>query len=177
MEQFVFYIILGVVWLVIRLVSAGNKNNAKPKPQQGRPAQSQQTGRPTASQEAPKSFEELLRQLGQNVEEQRTTNQPAHREEPRPYYEEHEEYEGQLESVDQSYDDAYTRYEEAIAAGKDFERIEDRVSRLENKETSKRFKSFDKQEEEPSYYAKLLQNPQSARDAIILAEILKRPYE
>lgn len=170
MDSITYYIILGVIWLIIRAVSA-NKKKKVPK----RSPQSQ----PRAGGDAdssPKSFEELLKQLGQDIEPDKPAPAPAPAPAPKPTYKQPDPV---LESVDRSYESRIQRInEEAAVMERRAQAMSDEVSRMESDITRQgRFEEFKIQEKKENYYKRLLKDPQGMKDAIVVSEILNRPYE
>ena len=189
--KFIFYIILGIVWLIIRVVGKNNKKNGpKPanRPQANRPAPTTNAGNQS---NAPKSFEDLLKQLGQEVPTETAKPKPAS---AKNWYDEVEvDDEAQsLETIQDEIqperprssrmqqDDYERRMRESRREVEEAERrakaIKEEAAKIRAKK-SNRFDEFKIQEKEPNYYAKLLSNPQSIRDAIIVNAILTRPYD
>ena len=180
--QIVFYIILGIIWLIVR-VAGGNKNK---KPATRNPNQQAGSGRGTQTNQAPKTFEELLRELGQD-----TSNRPTPRPTPTPdplpsRLEQMVEEDNYLEDdYEQPYDqaarDRFMQSRMKVERVDDMEEAEalDRtLNRIrEHREVDGRFKEFAIEKKEESYYAKLLRDPQGIKDAIVINTILNRPYD
>ena len=182
MEQFVLYIVIGIIWFVIRSITGNNKKKQASPPPRPRSNPSQGS-RPTASSgggSAPKTFEDLLKQLNEQMEgtsapststAQRSRPTPPPPPPPKPQYPTYET----LETLE-SYDDTVeSTYEQAIENANKFKTIDEAVS-IDEEIVKRRFKEFELDQEETSYYARLFRNPDNLRDAIIMKEILDRKY-
>ncbi|MEQ8926057.1 MAG: hypothetical protein RLO81_09615 [Fulvivirga sp.] len=156
-------IILYIVFVLFAILSRALKKKKETQKKPARPVDQNQR------KETPKkqlTFEELLKEF---TEEQGTTRKQE------PQFAEEEEYE---EEFDVNDDEEIKRiYEESVRASQKYE--ESRKNH-DDKHTGK-FKHFEHYSEEDvaeeeSEYAKLLQDEDSAKNAIILSEIINKKY-
>ncbi|HAA10532.1 MAG TPA: hypothetical protein DCE41_02090 [Cytophagales bacterium] len=177
--RIIFYIILGIIYLVIR-ATRGNKKKQQQPP---RPTNQPTAQNPVGTGEAPKSFEDLLKQLGQEVKTEAPAPPPQPVREPAPQpkksWYEIEEEERTLERIEPEFDEAAQRRErEAQEAARRLEQIKHEANMIRNATTEKgRFEEFRIEEKGENYYANLLKNGDGIRDAIVLNAILNRPYQ
>ena len=150
--QIVVYIIL----ILFGIVSKVLKKKKEVPPKKARPAAGQ------AQQKTPMSFEELLKEF---TEEPKRT--PKSQE---PEIVDYEDFDYNDETEIQRI------FEESVAASKKYEETAHGDDRHTGNFTHFEGYSEEDTEEEESEYAKILQDDESAKKAIILSEILNRKY-
>lgn len=172
--QFWIYLIFGGIYLVSRFLKKNKKDDTPsrvPKPQQGTPS-----GR----QSKPVSFEELLKEFTEGRSEQEDVVEEAEpiRVEPRKLQQEPvkvEDFSREGRNRQFSDEDSRKIYEESIknaeGAALNFERDEHFQIKLKSRGQDEESNS-----EVASEIAEMLRNPDSARKAVILGEILNRKY-
>lgn len=172
--KFLIYLALSILWFLFRNKKKKPKNQ-RPNPQQGREEQSSQEKRP-------KTFEEILQELSGGSSEKSESPQPVPEKRPETSYEFDQEvrsYDDQVEEgipMDNSYMDDTLK--DLYKKGEQLKSIDELVD-IEKVETSSRFKSFEEEEEDNSFATDIkrsLSEPESAKKAIILSEILNRKY-
>ncbi|NMM50511.1 hypothetical protein [Marinigracilibium pacificum] len=153
--------IIAIVIYIIKFALKANKESSEP-------IETIETQRNSGGR--PKSFEELLQEIQGNKASQR---QPQYDEFSDDYEEEKEvETENRRRFTAEKESEIKDTYRKSIAAAK-------KSTKIENKNLDKsheRFENFKirKQESQGSRYKKMLRNSNSAKDAIILSEILNR---
>jgi len=161
-------VIIYIVFLAIYIISRALKSKKKPLPSKPR----EEIHGDTETEEAPPlSFEDILREL--------TTGQKSQRREPLPQKSkvpDKREYEFNDDVPDD--DEIQEVYEESVRKAKAYKTIDEIV---ELDDTSLVFKEYEKEKEEDrNPFAReirsMLQNPEDARKAIILKEILDRKF-
>lgn len=117
--RIIFYVILGIIFVVSRIVKANKSTNQPPKrPGVNRPQQGSRQGKP-----APASFEDILKEFGEKVEEKSLSReksvvrQQESRPKPRAYEQKFEE------GRDRMFADEESRrvYEESIKRSEGFD--------------------------------------------------------
>ncbi|MEQ8245241.1 hypothetical protein [Fulvivirga sp.] len=159
--QIVVYIILilfGIVSKVLKKKKEVPNKTATPATGQRKTNQSSGQGQ----KKAPMSFEDLLKEF---------TEEPQSAPRPRePEVVDYEEFDYKDETEIQRI------FEESVAASKKYDEASHRDDRHTGNFTHFEGYSEEDTEEEESEYAKLLQDDESAKKAIILSEILNRKY-
>ncbi|QSE96898.1 hypothetical protein [Fulvivirga lutea] len=156
-------IIIYIIFVLFAIISRALKKKKEPQKKPARPA-SQNQSKPAPQKQL--TFEELLKEF---TEEQSGTKRSE------PEYAEPESYEQEFDVND---DEEIKRiYEESVRAS---QKYEESRNRHDDKHSGK-FKHFEHYSEEDvaeeeSEYAKLLQDEDSAKNAIILSEIINRKY-
>ena len=178
--QFWIYIIIGVIYFLSRLLKKPEQQPEESpdqkRPERRPPLQTEQT--PT---QRPRqlTFEELLREITEGKEAQK--RQP----EPEPEFQSMEDVlKDEARSLeDVTYDEAenakvFKRYEEAQMQVAERRSLEET---LHLKDTVVDFRKFDafesrKKKSLADDYIKLIRNPQTLRQAVVMSEILKRKF-
>lgn len=168
----IIWIIIGIVYLLTR----GKKKQAPEPPRRAAPVEEDQPDEVTGP--APRTFEELLREI-------EGTKQPR-RPEPEPQVVDYDENldteERDLEDVTPSYkrgdDQIYKTYEDAKTQAFFRPSLEETVKLSD---TIVRFKQFKGYEKDPrrnvlNEYLKELRDPNGFKKAFIMSEILKPKY-
>jgi len=169
-----------IVWIVIGLIYLfSRRKKAETPPRQSRQEQPEETS--SERRPAPKSFEELLREI-EGMKQPAPPPQPQTRYEPVVDYDEDIRDEKQdLEDIKPSYrsdDEIYKTYEQAKAQAFYRPSLEETV-KLED--TIVRFKQFKGYEKNASRdfladYLQELRDPKGFKKAFIMSEILKRKW-
>lgn len=178
--ELLIYVILGVVYFLSRMLKKPEQepgNTPPPQRPQRRTAMDTVEDRPVEKPK-PLTFEELLREITE-------AKQPRQREpEPEPSYESYEmvpaEEARSLESVETSETRTPSKWAayEQVQVETERRSLEDTL-KLENTRTDfERFSHYEKKEEKSraDEYRKLLANPESLRQAVVLTEILNRRF-
>ncbi len=175
--QFIIYIIIGAIYIISRAIKGNNKNQQPQKRPQQRPSQRPQ-------QEAPKTFEDILAEFGKRMEEQAGGTveeepevvQEAPKPRPKPVKNPFE-----MEGRNRQFADEESRriYEEAIvrAEGADLEFAPD--EKFHKASLKMGFSAYEKEKPENEFAKEIrntLADPDGAKKAIILSEILNRKY-
>ncbi|MCX2744295.1 hypothetical protein OO013_10480 [Mangrovivirga sp. M17] len=159
--EFLPFIIAIIIYLVQQALKA-NKDSSKSSP----PMDSDNGGG------RPKSFEELLEEIqGSKESSERAEDYESYEEyEPEPVRQSSREYSGEAESS------VVERFRKSVKEAENTVKIEDK--RSTDLDKGLRFEEFKikKKKTEGSRYKKMLRNRKSAKDAIILSEILRRKY-
>lgn len=178
MEQFWIYVIIGVIYIISRLLKkpeqAGEGSGEAPRPPQRRPPQSTESPRPL-------TFEELLREITEGKQAEKIPEQ--RRREP--------EY-ATLETVDADeaksleevgFDEAenariFKAYEDAKRQAFERRSLEETLKLEDTAVDFQRFDVFDDRQKKSlrDDYIQLLRNPRSVRQAVIMSEILKTKF-
>jgi hypothetical protein len=182
MEQFWIYIIIGVIYFLSRLLKKPEQGNEE-SPETQRPAR-RRPGQPAqATGERPKAltFEELLREITESKQPQKREPEPA----PQHQYESYETDLGEearsLEqvSIDEAEDARiFKAYEDAKRQVSERRSLEETLSL---KDTVVDFRKFDvfeshKQKRATDDFIKLIRNPVTLKQAVVMSEILKRKF-
>lgn len=182
MEQFWIYVIIGVIYIISRLLKkpeqAGEESGEAPHPPQRRPRQSTQS--PGGSPK-PLTFEELLREITEGKQAEKVPEQ--RRQEPE--YETLEtvaaEEAKSLEEV--GFDEAenariFKAYEDAKRQAFERRSLEETLKLEDTAVDFQRFDVFDDRKKKSlrDDYIQLLRNPRSVRQAVIMSEILKTKF-
>ena len=171
----ILWIIIGIVYLLAR----GRKKEAPP-PRRPRPAE---TAVPEETNEpAPKTFEDLLRE----IEGMKQPQPPPRTREPEPEVVDYDENLGpeeqDLEEVTPSYkrddNEAYRIYEEAKTQAFYRPSLEETVKLEDTIVRFKQFKGYEKESRKNVLqdYVQDLRDPQSFKKALILSEILRPKF-
>jgi hypothetical protein len=159
--QLIIYIIFVVVALLSRILKAKKQ---PPTPTKGSSYEREAPSQPV------KSFEDLLREF---------TEGPTHRPAPVVAYEEEEEEEEEEDYFASRDAESHRIFQEAILATAPTESTESNVGLSDQDRLVKRFSEFEEEEESSKSLAELkamLTQPDGARKAMVLAEILQRRY-
>jgi hypothetical protein len=179
--QFWIYIIIGVIYLLSRLLKkaeegAGEAPDAQ-QPERRRPVQTQQ------STEKPRqmTFEELLREITEGKEASKPAPPPPNVPQYRNYDDNSGEEARSLERVD--FDEAesarvFQKYEEAQALAKERRSLEESLRLEDTVVDFKRFEAFKRKKKRSVLpdYVKIIRDPESLKQAVVMSEILKRKF-
>lgn len=149
-------IVVYIIFVLFAIISRALKKKKEVPNKKARPASNQEP------QKAPMSFEELLREF---------TEEPKRA--PEPEVSEVIDYED-FDYKDET--EIQRIFEESVAASKKYEEASYSDDRHTGNFTHFEGYSEEDTDEEESEYAKLLQDDESAKRAIILSEILNRKY-
>ena len=161
----IIYIVLGLIYLISRVMKNRNKEVKKPQPQREETPNQRSIDTPPPR---PSTFNEMLKEIIEGVEKPVTESQKTQEKEyPQTYT--YDEYD---------FDDNQTResFKNSVDEAKNIKSINNLVEIEDSKEVKKRYSSFRIRKKKMSKYAKMLNNSNSARDAIVLSEILNRRY-
>jgi len=173
------YIVFLVIYLLSRVL--GNKKKPatrKPPRKAQRHDEFEIPNEPTGKQESetprkPSTFEEILREFQRGFEGKEQS------EESESEFDEAETFRGApRKPLKEKYDnEVEEKFEQAIEDAGKIKTLDEQID-IESFEVKKPkiVQEAEASRETKSYYAKLLSNPQGARDAVILSEILNRKY-
>lgn len=180
--QFWIYIIIGVIYFLSRMLKKPEQEAGAP-PETARPER-----RPTIHAEQPATerprqltFEELLREITEAKQVQRREPDP----EPEPEFQSYEtEFREEARSLEQiPYDDAenarvFKVYQDAKNQVFERQSLEETLRLKDTVVDFRKFEAFDNQKERKLLddYIRLIRNPQSLRQAVVMSEILKRKF-
>ena len=182
MEQFWIYIIIAVIYFLSRLLKKPEQESGEsadpPRPVRRRPGESQQTvgERPKAL-----TFEELLREITEGKQAQKSKPEPT----PENQYESFETDLGEearsLEEVNiDEADDARTfkAYEDAKRQVFERKSLEETLSLKDTVVDFRKFDVFERRQQKRSTddFIKLLRNPVTLKQAVVMSEILKTKF-
>lgn len=163
--KILIYLVLSILYFLFR--NKGKKKNQKPSPQSAQTNDAPQ-------RRAPKSFEELLRELSGE-------NQPE-----TAYNETHSELKEEVDErlLDQKIEESELAnsdetLKELYKKGEKLKSIDELVDFKEVEIASSRFEEFEEKAEENSFAKDIrdnLSDPESAKKAIVYAEIFNRKY-
>ncbi len=184
--QFWIYIVIGIIYFISRMLK---KPEASQPPRPRRTRETADDAAPAEPEPTPVSFEDLLREImeGKQVQKPRPREvpQPTREPVPMPMYEAYEQDPGEearsLEEIDAEEESVAQRWKpyEEIPAG-NVERISlEETLRLEDTVVDfKRFEAFERRDERrvSHEYMKILRNPQTLKQAVVMSEILKRKF-
>jgi hypothetical protein len=182
MEQFWIYIIIGVIYFLSRLLKKPEQANGESpetqRPAQRRPRQSE----PTMSERPkPLTFEELLREITEGKQSQKQETEPA----PERRYESFETDIGEearsLEqvSIDEAEDARiFKAYEDAKKQVVERRSLEETLSLKDTVVDFRKFDAFENQKKKrlTDDFIKLIRNPVTLKQAVVMSEILKRKF-
>jgi hypothetical protein len=173
--KIVIWIIIGIIYLFSR-----RKKTVPPPPGRQRTVEPEETDAPSGP--APKTFEELLREI-QGMKEPTPT--PARRMEPKPEFVDYddsiEEEKSDLEEVGTDYrkkDNIYQVYEEAKAQAFHRPSLEETIKLEDTIVRFKQFKGYEKHSR-PNLANEVLKDfkdPQGFKKAFIMSEILRTKF-
>lgn len=158
-----FQLIIYIVFLLLYFLTRGLSSRKKKK--QSRPGQGK-------SQKPPKSFEDLIKEITgeQEPDIRKEIQEETVEKESKREYEFEEEYpsDDEIEDV----------YQESVKQAQDIKTI-DEIIDLEEEAPKLKFKEYDKEKEVNPFateIVQLLKNPEGAKKAIVLKEILDRKF-
>lgn len=178
--EFWIYVIIGIIYFVSRFF----KKNEQPGADIPESSKPQSGPRPESR---PMTFEELLREIteGKTATEQPRpeprvpeTRIPEPVIPPRPVY---EDAQRSLESIDVDEEEQLPKwkaYEEPFAQNANRVSLEETLRLEDTVVEFRKFEAFEQRKEKKLLddYIKMLRDPQSLRQAIVLSEILKRKF-
>ena len=182
MEQFWIYIIIGVIYLLSRLLKKPEQGNGEP-PETQRPAQRRpgQPGQATTDRPKALTFEELLREITESKQPQGREPEPT----PQHQYESYETDIGEearsLEqvSIDEAEDARiFKAYEDAKRQVSERRSLEETLSLKDTVVDFRKFDAFESQKQTRATddFIKLIRNPVTLKQAVVMSEILKRKF-
>jgi len=185
MEKIWVYVILGIIYFIVRLVK-----EKKPKEVQDRRPDRPVKYDSTPPVEKPKqlSFEELLKEITEAKQPQKPVYQPKTSYETTPkksayvdYDEQITEEEQDLEDVNYNYrkkDKLYDIYEEAKRQAFERPSLEETMKVSDTKVQFGKFKVFEQEEQRDllEEYSKEFQDREGLKKAVVLSEILNRKF-
>ena len=179
--QFWIYIIIGVIYFLSRMLKKPEQEAGTP-PETARPERRpMHTEQPTAERPRQLTFEELLREITEAKQVQRREPEPV----PAPEFESYEtEFKEEARSLEQiPYDDAenarvFKVYQDAKNQVFERQSLEETLRLKDTVVDFRKFEAFEKQGQNKLLddYARLIRNPQSLRQAVVMSEILKRKF-
>jgi hypothetical protein len=180
--EFWIYIVIGAIYFLSRLFKKQEQPTGEsPEPQRPERRIPGQSGPPPTDAPRPMTFEELLREITEGKQAQKRPPQPV----PQPEYESYEK-----DIVDEARSLEETNFEETeratkwkayegIPASNIERRSLEETLRLED--TVVNFRKFDVFENKDQNrlsddYIRILRNPQTLKQAVVMSEILKRKF-
>ena len=188
--QFWIYIVIGVIYFLSRLLKKPEEAGGSPTGEQRRD-RPEGAGHSGADVARPMTFEELLREITEGKQAPKPQPKPQPRPQARPQpartprYEPYEREIGEearsLEEVAIDEDEdarILKKYEEAQLLANERKSLEETLQLEETVVDFGRFAAFEKKEQRDvaGEYRKMLRNPESLRQAVVLSEILKRKF-
>ncbi|MGM0580825.1 MAG: hypothetical protein ACQETL_09110 [Bacteroidota bacterium] len=177
--KILIYIVLSILYFLFR----GSRK--KKKPVTRKKAQPQTAEQNTAEQRKPKSFEELLAELsGENQDQSETTQREDEEilsdgDEIKPLSEQVDERPMHQEVSQEDYENADETLKELYKKGERLKSIDELVDIDKVATQSNRFKEFEDEKEDNPFAREIREgfsDPESAKKAIVYAEILNRKY-
>lgn len=179
--EFWIYLIIGVIYFLSRLLKKGPEvtGEASPPPQRGR--KNPAAGPPEGDGARPMTFEELLREITEGKQIQRRQSQPK----PVPAFEPFgtEAVEAPAKSVEAPRDEVasapkWKSYEETPVGANERRSLEETLHLEDTVVDFRKFDAFERRDEKriSEDYIRLLRNPQSLKQAVVLSEILKTKF-
>lgn len=181
--QFWIYVAIGAIYFLSRFFKKPEEGAAEtpeshPPQTQGRP----RTQVPTTAAPRQLTFEELLREITEG--KQSRPRQPEPEPEPEPVYERYEKELGDearsLEEVHVDEAETAQRWKpyEVIPASSERRSLEETLMLEDRKIEFGKFEAFQKKERNKvlENYIRLMRNPESLKQAIVMSEILKRKF-
>jgi hypothetical protein len=169
-----------IVWIVIGLIYLfSRRKKAAETPPPSRREEPEEE--PTQPRSAPKSFEELLREI-EGMKQPAPPPQPERRYQPVVDYDENiPEEEQDLEEIKPSYrsdDEIYKTYQKAKEQAFERPSLEETVKLSDTIVRFKQFKGYEKEASRTflTDYLKELRDPQGFKKAFVMSEILKRKW-
>ncbi len=168
-----------IVWIIIGLIylfSRRKKAETPPPVRRDEPEEEPSQPRP-----APKSFEELLREI-EGMKQPAPPPQPERRYQPVVDYDEDiKDEEQDLEEIKPSYksdDEIYKTYQKAKEQAFERPSLEETVKLSDTIVRFKQFKGYEKEAPRNllSEYLKELRDPQGFKKAFVMSEILRRKF-
>lgn len=179
--EFWLYVVIGVVYFLSRLLKKGEQATSEaPKPQRReRPKPARPVPTPASREaERPMTFEDLLREIMEGKQAQR-------RPEPvKTYQTEEREADDEAQSLEEVGIDEVQRaprwkpYEEVPDRAFERQSLEETLHLEDTVVEFKKFEPFQQREEKrlSEEYIKIIRNPESLRQAVVMSEILKRKF-
>lgn len=178
--KILIYIVLSILYFLFK------GRGKKKKPVTRKRSQTQSTDQNSQEKRRPKSFEELLSELsGENQKEEEFTGRNGgeeilkESESIKPLSDQVDERPINQEVSREDYENADETLKELYKKGEKLKSIDELVDIQEVSTQSNRFEEFDEQEAENHFAREIregLSNPESAKKAIIYAEIFNRKY-
>jgi len=181
--ELLIYIILGVVYFLSRMLKKPEQapNEAPPQQRPERRVVTRTSVDRPVDKPRPMTFEELLREITEAKQPRRP--EPESEPEPEPAYEVYEQIPAEesrsLETVEEEESrmaPAWRAYEQIPATER--RSLEETMSLADTDVSFERFAQFERKEQKSraEEYRKLLRNPESLKQAIVLSEILNRKF-
>ncbi len=176
--KILIYIVLSILYFLFK------GRGKKKKPVTRKNTQPQQTEQNSGEKKRPKSFEELLAELsGENQEKEEASKYDdeilTDKEEIKPLSEQVDERPIHQEVSQRDYENADETLKELYKKGERLKSIDELVDIEEVAAQSNRFKQFNDEVNDNQFAREIregLSDPESAKKAIVYAEILNRKY-
>jgi hypothetical protein len=181
--QFWIYIVIGVIYFLSRLLkkpeqASGDMPNGLPQETRRRAESQQPVG------EAPRqlTFEELLREITEGKQAQRRVPEPEVIVAPRESYEKDLGDEARsLEEVEFNEAESARKwkpYEEVPVRSWERKSLEETMRLEDTVVDFRKFEAFQQRNQQKSLdsYIKIIRNPESLKQAVVMSEILKRKF-
>lgn len=185
MEQIWIYVILGIIYFIVRLVKEkAPKDVQDPRPD--RPVNYDST--PSINKPKQLTFEELLKEITEAKQPQKPVYEPKSSYETIPQKREYVDYDDQigeeeqdLEDVNYNYrkkDKLYDIYEEAKRQAFERPSLEETMKVTDTKVQFGKFKVFEQEQQRDllEEYSKEFQDSEGLKKAVVLSEILNRKF-
>lgn len=178
--QFWIYVAIGVIYFLSRFFKKPEEGAGEtPEAPQPRTRRAGGTQAPTTEAPRQMTFEELLREITEGKQPR-----PAPEPEPAPVYETYEKELGDeartLEEVNYNEAETAQRWKpyEQIPVGTERRSLEETLLLEDRKIEFGKFEAFEQSKRNKilSDYVKLVRNPESLKQAVVMSEILKRKF-
>lgn len=181
--EFWIYIIIGAIYFISRLLKKGQQvTDEGPQPPQ-RERRNPTAGPPSEEGTRPMTFEELLREITEGKQVQRQPPQPKPQPIPAPRY---ERYERDLGDEARNLEETGSDEVESAQKWQAYEQVptterrslEETLHLEDTVMDFNKFEAFRKKDDNrlSEDYIKLLRNPQTLKQAVVMSEILKRKF-
>lgn len=180
--QFWIYIVIGVIYFLSRMLKKGEQVPGE-APETQRPERRipRQTEQPAAETPKQLTFEELLREITEGKQVKQRQPQPEVVQEYESYEKDPGDEARSLEEVD--FDEAekaprWKQYEEIPARNFERRSLEETLRLQDTVVEFRKFDVFENRDEKKlsDDYIKILRDPVTLRQAVVLSEILKRKF-
>jgi hypothetical protein len=176
------YIIIGVIYFLSRLLKKPEQAPGEvPEPQNRERRIPRPPGQPATDQPRPLTFEELLREITEGKQVQQRQPEREVVTEYKSYEKDLGEEARSLEDVDFNEADRAEKwkpYEEVPARSQERKSLEETMRLEDTVVDFRRFQAFEKKNQRKLLddYSRLLRNPVTLKQAVVLSEILKTKF-
>lgn len=179
--QFWIYIIIGIIYFLSKLLKKPEQQPGETPENRPERRHASEAGQPAGDRPRQLTFEELLREITEGKQPQKTETRSV----PQPEY---QSYEDDLKDEAQSLEEVRYDARNDDEVFKAYERAKNQVFEQRSLEETMhlsdtdmgygKFKAFEKQEKKrlSDNYIKILRNPEGLKQAVVMSEILKRKF-